>query len=94
MNKYESIYIISPLADEEQTKGLIEKFSSLISEHGEIEKVDEWGRKKLAYEVKDQKEGYYVMVTFSAKPDFPAELERVFKITENILKYLIIRKED
>ena len=51
MNKYESIYIISPLADEEQTKGLIEKFSSLISEHGEIEKVDEWGRKKLAYEI-------------------------------------------
>ena len=77
-----------------RSKGLIEKFSSLISEHGEIEKVDEWGRKKLAYEVKDQKEGYYVMVTFSAKPDFPAELERVFKITENILKYLIIRKED
>jgi small subunit ribosomal protein S6 len=94
MNKYESIYIISPLADEEQVKATIEKFSSLISEHGEIEKVEEWGRKKLAYEVKDQKEGYYVMVTFSAESDFPEELERNFKITENILKYLIIRKED
>ena len=94
MNKYESIYIISPLADEAQVKATIEKFSSLISEHGEIEKVEEWGRKKLAYEVKDQKEGYYVMVTFSAESDFPEELERNFKITENILKYLIIRKED
>lgn len=93
MNKYESIYIISPLADEEQVKALIEKFSALISEHGEIEKVEEWGRKKLAYEVQDQKEGYYVMVTFTAGSEFPEELERNYKITENILKYLIIRKD-
>lgn len=94
MNKYESIYIISPLVDEEQVKALIEKFNNLISEHGELEKVEEWGRKKLAYEVQDQKEGYYVMVHFSANSDFPAELERNFKITENILKYLVIRKDD
>ena len=93
MNKYEAMYIISPTIDEEQVKALVEKFNELISEHGEIEKVEEWGRKKLAYEVQDQKEGYYVLVYFSANPEFPLELERNFKINENILKYLILNRE-
>ena len=93
MNKYEAMYIISPTIDEEQVKALVEKFNDLISEHGEIEKVEEWGKKKLAYEVQDQKEGYYVLVYFSANPEFPLELERNFKINENILKYLILNRE-
>jgi small subunit ribosomal protein S6 len=93
MNKYEAMYIISPTIDEEQVKALVEKFNELISEHGELEKVEEWGRKKLAYEVQDQKEGYYVLVYFSANPEFPLELERNFKINENILKYLILNRE-
>lgn len=93
MNKYEVMYIISPTVEEEQVKALVEKFNELISEHGEIEKVEEWGRKKLAYEVQDQKEGYYVLVYFTANPEFPAELERNFKINENILKYLILNRE-
>ena len=93
MNKYEVMYIISPTVEEEQVKALVEKFNDLISEHGEIEKVEEWGRKKLAYEVQDQKEGYYVLVYFSANPEFPLELERNFKINENILKYLILNRE-
>ena len=93
MNKYEAMYIISPTIDEEQVKALVEKFNDLISEHGEIEKVEEWGKKKLAYEVQDQKEGYYVLVYFTANPEFPAELERNFKINENILKYLILNRE-
>jgi len=93
MNKYEAMYIISPTIDEEQVKALVEKFNELISEHGEIEKVEEWGRKKLAYEVQDQKEGYYVLVYFTANPEFPAELERIFKINEDILKYLILNRE-
>ena len=94
MNKYETMYIISPTLDEEQVKAIVEKFNNLISEHGEIQKVEEWGRKKLAYEVQDQKEGYYVLLYFTANPEFPAELERNFKINENILKYLILNKED
>ncbi len=93
MNKYETVYIISPTVDDEQVKALVEKFNNLVSEHGELEKVEEWGRKKLAYEVQDQKEGYYVLLNFSANSDFPAELERNFKITENVLKYLVIRKD-
>ena len=93
MNKYETLYIISPTVDEEATKGLVEKFSNLVSGHGELEKVEEWGRKKLAYEVQDQKEGYYVLMNFSANPDFPAELERNFKIKDGILKYMVIKKD-
>ena len=93
MNKYETMYIISPTVDDEQVKALVEKFNDLISEHGELEKVEEWGRKKLAYEVQDQKEGYYVLVYFTANPEFPTELERNFKINENILKYLILNRE-
>ena len=93
MNKYETVYIISPTIDEEHTKGLVEKFNNLVSENGELEKVEEWGRKKLAYEIQDQKEGYYVLMNFLAKSDFPAELERNFKITEGILTYMVIRKD-
>lgn len=93
MNKYESLYIISPTIEEEGVKALVEKFSNLISDYGELESVEEWGKKKLAYEVQDHKEGYYVLMNFSANPDFPAELERNFKITEGILKYLVIRKD-
>lgn len=93
MNKYETVYIISPTLDEEQVKAIVEKFSNLVSANGELEKVEEWGKKKLAYEVQDQKEGYYVLLNFSANADFPAELERNFKITEGILKYMVIRKD-
>jgi small subunit ribosomal protein S6 len=93
VNKYESLYIISPTIEEEGVKALVEKFSNLISDYGELESVEEWGKKKLAYEVQDHKEGYYVLMNFSANPDFPAELERNFKITEGILKYLVIRKD-
>ncbi|NLM75911.1 MAG: 30S ribosomal protein S6 [Clostridiaceae bacterium] len=93
MNKYETLYIISPALDEEGTKALVEKFNNLVSEHGELESVEEWGKKKLAYEIKDHKEGYYVLMNFSANSEFPTELERNFKITEGILKYLVIRKD-
>ncbi|HHU91284.1 MAG TPA: 30S ribosomal protein S6 [Clostridiaceae bacterium] len=93
MKKYEAMYIITPTVDEEQMKAIVEKFNELISEHGELEKVEEWGKKKLAYEVQDQKEGYYVLVYFTANSEFPLELERNFKINENILKYLIINRD-
>ncbi len=93
MRKYECVYIISPTLEEEQVKAMVERFNNLVSQNGELESTEEWGRKKLAYEVQDQKEGYYVLMNFSANPDFPAELERNFKITEEVLKYLIVSKE-
>ncbi len=94
MNRYEAMYIINPTLDEETTKGLIEKFKGLVEANGEPEALEEWGRKRLAYEVRDQKEGYYVLMHFAAPADFPLELERNFKITEGVIKYLVIRKDD
>ena len=93
LNKYETIFVIKP-QEEEQLKALVEQFKNLIETQAQLDSVDEWGMKKLAYEVNKQKEGYYVLINFSANPDFPQELERNYKITESILKYIIIRKED
>jgi small subunit ribosomal protein S6 len=94
MNKYESIFIISTLLEDEKIQEIIGTVKNLVESSGQLEKVDEWGKKRLAYEVNDQKEGYYVLMHFFAEPEFPAELERIYKITEGILKYLIVRRED
>ncbi len=93
LKKYETIFIINPEVGEENTKALVEKFKAMIEASAQIESVDEWGKRKLAYEIKDRNEGYYVLVNFSSSPDFPAELERVYKITEGILKYITINKD-
>ncbi len=93
INQYETIFIINPSLEEEQRNELIEKFKSLIETSGEVENVDEWGKRRLAYEVNDLNEGYYVYVTFSAETSLPKELERVFKITEDIMRYIVIRRE-
>ncbi|NLC43577.1 MAG: 30S ribosomal protein S6 [Clostridiales bacterium] len=95
MNKYESIYIIRPTVEEEGIKALIERFSNLIQqEGGQIENVDEWGKRRLAYPIDDLNEGYYVLVNFSAESDLPEELERNYKITDDILRYLTIRLDE
>lgn len=93
LKKYESIFIINPEVGEENTKALVEKFKAMIEASAQLESIDEWGKRKLAYEIKDKNEGYYVLVNFSSAPEFPAELERVYKITEGILKYIIINKD-
>jgi len=93
MRKYECVYVISPTLEEEQVKALVQKFNDLVSQNGELESTEEWGKRKFAYEVQKQKEGYYVLMHFTANPDFPTELERNFKITENILKFLIVRRK-
>lgn len=93
MNQYETVFIVNPDLDEEQTKAVVDKFKSLIEDAGTLDAIDEWGKKKLAYEINDKTEGYYVLINFSAKPDFPAELDRVFKITEDIMRSIIIRKD-
>lgn len=93
MHKYESIFIISTAIGEEEIKGLVEKFKNLLETSAQVENIDEWGKRKLAYEIDDQKEGYYVLANFSADPNFPQELERIYKITDGIIKYMIIRKD-
>lgn len=93
MNKYEAMYIVTPEMEDEAIKGLIEKFSGIITANGgEIEKTDEWGRKKLAYPIDYKTEGYYVLVNFAAAPELPRELERNFRNDESILRYMVVRQ--
>lgn len=92
MNKYETLFIINSTLEEETVNSTVEKIKSLIETSAKLENVDEWGKRRLAYPVKDYDEGYYVLMNFEAESDFPSELERVLKITEEVLKYLIIKK--
>ena len=93
MNKYEAMYIVTPEMEDEAIKGVIEKFSGIITANGgEIEKTDEWGRKKLAFPIDYKTEGYYVLVNFAAAPELPRELERNFRNDESILRYMVVRQ--
>lgn len=93
MKKYEVIFIVKP-AEEEATNAVIAKFENLIKNNGgEVEKIDRWGKKRLAYEIKDFVDGYYCIFNFSAEPPVVAELDRVMKITDEILKHMIVKEE-
>ena len=95
MNKYESVIIINPSLDEQGIKDVITKFTDLINNNnGKVENVDEMGKRKLAYEIKKQSEGYYVVYTFEANPEFITELEIIYRITDSVMKFITIRKED
>jgi small subunit ribosomal protein S6 len=87
--KYEVLYIIDPAQGEEGIAALVEKFKALVEANGTLTSIDEWGKRRMAYPINDLMEGYYVLMTMDAKPEFPAELDRVFKITEGILRSLI-----
>ena len=89
---YETIFIIDASLEEDAIKALTEKFTALISKNGTLESVDEWGKRRLAYEINDRTEGYYVLVDFKAGADFPKELDRQYRITDGILRTIIIRK--
>ena len=92
MNNYESVIILSAAATEEKTVAFGEKMKKLISENGELTNVEEWGKKVLAYEINKQKEGYYILFTFTAKPEFIAEFERILRLDEIVLKQIVIKK--
>ena len=94
MNKYESVIIINPSVNEEEMKALIQKFTDIINNEGKVESVNELGKKRLAYEIKKNKEGYYVIFNFDAKPELIAELERNYRIEDAVLKFISVRKED
>ena len=91
-NSYETLFIVDSDLGEEAVRALIDKFTSLIAANGEIEKIDEWGKRRLAYPINDQNDGYYVLVNFTAAPEFPAELNRVYHITEGILRSIVVSK--
>lgn len=94
LNSYETLYVIDPDLSEEATNAMIEKFNALIADNGTIGEVNEWGKRKLAYPINDKPEGYYVLVNFESESAFPAELERIFGITEGIMRSIVIRHED
>lgn len=94
IGKYETIFVINPEYSEEATKALIEKFTGIITNNGgTIDSIDEWGKRKLAYPIEDLTEGYYVLVNFEAPKDVPAELDRVYNITDGILRSIIVALE-
>jgi len=92
--KYELVYILNPALGEEAVDAIVERIQALIESSATIDQVDVWGRRRLAYEIDYQKEGFYVLVNFSAEGEFPKELERVLRITEGVLRYMIIRTDD
>ena len=95
MRNYEVMYILKPDLDEETTTQLVDKFSAIITNGGgELVSVDKWGKRRMAYEIKDLQEGYYVLVNFKSEPDVVNELDRIMKISDEMLRFMIINKEE
>lgn len=92
MRKYELIYVLSPALSEEELAAAKERVQSLVASLGEVGEVQDWGRKRLAYEIQDFKEGVYGLINFSAEANAPSEIERVLKITDNVLRFLVVRQ--
>jgi small subunit ribosomal protein S6 len=86
---YEAVFIIDPTLGEEETANLVAKFKALVEGNGTLTEVDEWGKRRLAYPINDYTEGYYVLISFSSVPSFPAEMDRIFKITDGIMRSMI-----
>ena len=92
VGNYEAMLVFSVKESEEAAKDLVEKFQALIAKNGTVESVDEWGKRKLAYAINYETEGYYALYNFSSEPEFPAELSRILNITDGVLRSLIIKK--
>ncbi len=91
--KYETLFIVNPNLGDEETAAVVDKFKSLIEANGSVEKVDDWGKRRLAYPINDLMEGYYTLIEFTSVPTFPAELDRKYKIDDNIMRSMIIAQE-
>lgn len=94
MNKYESVIIVNPNVDEEGIKALEKKFTDIINNDGKLEKIDNLGKRKLAYEVKKNNEGIYLVLTFEANADLIEELQRNYRITDEVIKFVVIKIEE
>ena len=92
VGNYEAMLVFSVKESEDAAKALVEKFKALVEKNGTVESVDEWGKRKLAYAIDYETEGYYALFNFSSEPEFPAELGRVLNITDGVLRSLIIKK--
>lgn len=87
---YEVVFILDPNLNEEATAKLVEKFKTLIESKGTLNEVNEWGKRRLAYPINDLNEGYYVLMTFTATPDLPAELDRQLRINDSVMRSIIV----
>ncbi len=94
MNNYEVMFIIEAALDDEKKQAAIEMVKQVISTDGEIVKVDVWGNRKLAYPINKKNDGYYVVATFTANPELPKELDRRLKISDSIIRHIIINKDE
>ena len=94
MAKYETMLVTSAALDEEATTALVGKFKSLIEANGTIDSVDDRGKRRLAYPINDEEEGVYTVIKFTSEPSFPAELDRVYKITDGVLRTMIVAEAE
>ena len=92
--KYETIFIVNPKLAEAAATAVVDKFKSLVEANGTNVEVEDWGKRRLAYPIEDQTEGVYTLVRFESKPDFPAELDRIYKITDGIMRSIIVCLDD
>ena len=93
IGSYETLFVVDLTPGEEAVKALVEKFTSLIAANGTVTEVNEWGKRRFAYPINDLNEGWYVLVKFTAPREFPAELERIFSITDGILRSIVTAEE-
>ena len=91
---YEVVYILDPAMGEEAIAAMIEKFKALVETQGTVAAIDDWGKRRLAYPINDLNEGYYVLMTFTADAAFPAELDRVLRITDGVMRSMIVCKDE
>lgn len=89
---YETLFVVNATLSEEGIQSVVEKFKTLIAANGEVTSVNEWGKRRLAYPIDDMTEGYYVLIDFTAPTAFTAELERIFNITEGVIRSIVKRK--
>ena len=93
MNKYEILYSLDAKLDDAEKETLIERFKGIVeTAGGSVEGVDKWGVKKLAYEINFKSEGYYVLMNFTAEANVPAEIERQMRITDGVMRFIVVRK--
>jgi len=94
MRKYELMYILKPDVEEERRNQLLDKLRGIIETSGQVDNVDEWGQRKLAYEISKLKEGYYVLVNFNATIEIPKELDRNLRISDDVIRHMIFNLEE
>ena len=93
MTNYEVMFIINPALEEEKKEATVEKVKEIIAADGEVSKVDIWGMRKLAYPIQKKNEGYYVVIEFAASTELPKELDRRLRISDDVMRHIIINKD-